>query len=156
MRPLAVLGNVDLFVSPNSKLTGNFLNDEVPFLNLSGTMDTVVYQQRSFTGNDFNFMASKPRDSTRGKSTLTLRSANQRFSKVFKTKNIFVDAQWEKDHIDFALDADQDGNTNILRMKSELDFLEDSLKIKILPTQLRIFDEYWRLRADKYKPGVEY
>lgn len=150
MKPLAVLGNVDLFISENSKLNGNFLNDEIPFLNLSGTMDTVVYQQKSFTGNDFNFMASKPRDSSRGKSTLTIRSANQQFSRVFKTKNVFVDAQWEKDHIDFALDADQDGNSNILRMKSELDFLQDSLKIKILPTQLRIFDEYWRLSADNY------
>src|SRR5260221_8581870 len=150
IKPLAVLVNVDLFVSPNSKLNAKFLNDEIPFLNLSGTMDTVIYQQKTFIGNDFNFMASKPRDSMRGKSALTFRSANQRFSRVFKTKNVFVDAQWDKDHIDFALDADQDGNSNILRMKSELDFLKDSLKIKLLPTQLRIFDEYWRLSADNY------
>lgn len=150
MQPLAVLGDVDLFISPDSKLNGNFLNDEIPFLNLSGTTDTITYQQKKFLGNDFNFMASKHRDSTRGKSTLTFRSANQLLSKVFKTKNVFADAQWNKDHIDLELDADQDGNSNILRMKSEIDFLKDSIKIKILPTQLRIFDEYWRVSTDNY------
>jgi hypothetical protein len=150
MRPLATLGNLDLFVSPNSTFKGSFQNNHVSVMNCSGKIDTLVFQKKKFIGNEFDFSASKPRDSVRGKSALTIRSTKQEFSRAFKTKNVLAEAKWDRDHVDFTLDADQEGNSNILRMKSSLDFLQDSVKLKILPTQLRIFDEFWGISADNY------
>lgn len=150
MRPLAVLGDLDLFISPNSSLKGSFSNGEVSLMNCSGKIDTLIFDKKKITGSEFEFNASKPRDSVSGKSSLTIKSRQQEFNRVFKTENLFFDAQWDRDHVDFILDADQVGNSNILRMKSELDFLPDSVRIKILPTQLRIFDEYWRVNADNF------
>lgn len=150
MRPLAALGNIDLFISPGSKLKGKLHNDDFSALSFDGRIDTLTFQKKKFYNSDFDFSATKPRDSMRGKSSLTIHSANQELSKVFKTKNVVADAQWDKDHIDFSFDADQDGNSNILRMKATMDFLQDSVKFKILPTQIRIFDEYWRVSPENY------
>ncbi len=158
MVPLAKLANINLFISPNSKFNGHFWNDHTHKLQINGTLDTVTFQSKVFTGNEFNLIASKPKDSLRGISSLTIRSANQVLSKVFKTKNLFGDAQMNGDHIDFTFNADQVGNSNILRMKSELDFLRDSIKIKVLPTQLRIFDEFWTVSPENYilENGLEW
>ncbi|HTH54696.1 MAG TPA: translocation/assembly module TamB domain-containing protein, partial [Cyclobacteriaceae bacterium] len=150
MRPLAVLGELDLFISPNSMLKGNFSNGQQSVMTLIGKIDTLKFDKKTVIGSEFEFNASKPHDSVRGKSSLTVKSAQQEFNRALKTKNLLFGAEWDRDHVDFALDVDQVGNSNILRMKSELDFLKDSVRIKILPTQLRIFDEYWRVSADNF------
>jgi hypothetical protein len=150
MLPLAKLANINLFISPNSRFNGSFLNDHVHQLLMNGVIDTISYQSKIFAGNEFKLTISKPKDSLRGNSSLTIHSANQEFSKALKTKNLFGDAQLNGDHIDFTLNADQAGNNNILRMKSELNFLKDSIKIKVLPTQLRIFDEDWSVSPENY------
>ncbi len=150
MLPLAVLGTLDLFVSPGTKLTGNFSHSEVSSLNFTSKLDTITYRGKTFFKNEVEFNGTKSQDSLQLNASLTVRSANQYFSNSFKTKNILAQAQWERDHIRFDFDADQDGNDNIVRLKSELDFLHDSIRVKILPTQLRIFDENWGFSQENY------
>ncbi len=150
MLPLAVLSNIDLFISSGTKFSGNFSHGTTSALNFKGQLDTVVYQGKIFTGNGFDFSSSKPRDSIQGKASLTLHSATQEFSKALKTKNVFADAQWNRNHVDFVFNADQEGNTNTLRMNAALDFLTDSIRLEILPTQARIFDEYWTVSAQNH------
>lgn len=150
MLPLAVLGNIDLFVSPGTKLHGNFSHSEVSSLNFNCNLDTIIYKGKTFLKNAVEFKGTKTQDSLQLNASMVVRSANQYFSNSFKTKNVLAQAQWERDHIRFDFDVDQEGNGNILRLKSELDFLRDSVRIKILPTQLRIFDEDWGFSQENY------
>lgn len=150
MKPLAKLGGIDLFISPGSKVSGNFSNDNISSLAFTSVLDSVAYQGKALTVNQIKFDASKQRDSTRGVASLVVQSANQQLSKVFKTKNAFAEAKWTGEHIDFAFNVDQDGNSNILRMTSALDFLQDSIRVKILPSQARIFNEYWTISPQNY------
>jgi len=150
MRPLAGLGKIDLYASPGSSLHGNFSHGEVSSLHFNSKLDTFTFKGKTFLMNEVEFNGTKSQDSLELNASLTVRSANQHFSNSFKTKNILAQAQWEKDHVRFDINADQQGNTNILRLKSELDFLRDSIRIKILPTQLRIFDEDWSFSQDNY------
>ncbi|HEV8512035.1 MAG TPA: translocation/assembly module TamB domain-containing protein [Cyclobacteriaceae bacterium] len=150
MRPLAGLGKVDLYASSGSSLKGNFLHSEVSSLHFNSKMDTVIFKGKSFLNNEVEFRGTKSQDSLELNASLMVRSANQYFSNSFKTKNVLAQAQWEKDHVRFDIDADQEGNTNIIRLKSELDFLRDSIRVKILPTQLRIFDEDWSFSQENY------
>ncbi len=150
MLPLAVLSNVDLFISPGTKFEGNFLQGNVSSLHLTGKLDTVIYQGKTFLSNAFDFSCSKQLDSTRGKAALTVHSDHQEFSRSFRSKNIFAEALLNHDHLAFIFNADQEGTTNILRLKSELDFLTDSIRMKIMPTQLRIFNEEWIVNRKNY------
>ena len=150
MRPLAGLGKLDLYASPGSSLRGNFSHGEVSSLRFNSKLDTITYKGKTFVNNEVEFKGTKSQDSLELNASMIVRSASQYFSNSFKTKNVLAQAQWEKDHVRFDIDADQEGNTNILRLKSELDFLRDSVRIKILPTQLRIFDEDWSFSQDNY------
>jgi hypothetical protein len=150
MRPLAGLGKIDLYASPGSQLMGNFSHSEVSTLHFNSRMDTIILKGKTFLNNEVDFNGTKSQDSLELNASLAVRSANQIFSNSFKTKNVLAQAQWEKDHVRFDFDADQEGNTNIVRLKSELDFLRDSIRIKILPTQLRIFDEDWSFSQENY------
>jgi len=150
MLPLAVLGNIDLYVSPGTKLEGKFSHSEVSLLHFTSSLDTIIYKGKSFFGNYVEFHGTKSQDSLQLNAALTVRSANQYFSNSFKTKNVLAKAEWERDHIKFDFDVDQDGNDNILRLTSELDFLQDSVRVKILPTQLRIFDDNWSFSQENY------
>jgi hypothetical protein len=48
------------------------------------------------------------------------------------------------------LDANQTETTSFLRLKSEIDFLKDSVKIKILPTRIRALDKEWTVDQNNY------
>jgi hypothetical protein len=145
-----VLGNLDLYVSPGTQLLGNFSHSEVSSLSFTSKLDTIIYKGKNFLTNNVEFKGTKSQDSLQLNAALTVRSASQYFSSSFKTKNVLATAKWERDHIGFTVDVDQDGNDNILRLKSELDFLRDSIRIRILPTQLRIFDENWAFNQENY------
>jgi hypothetical protein len=150
MLPLAVLGSIDLFISPGSSLKGDFASGKVSALNFTGRSDTVIYQGKTFTGDEIEFNSSKNQDSTQLKASAMIRSSSQQIVKSFKTKNAFADVRWSGNHVNVDFGVDQEGNDNILRLKSELDFLRDSLRLKILPTQLKIYDQDWVFGPQNY------
>ena len=61
-----------------------------------------------------------------------------------------MEAIWSKDHIDLGLDLDQEGVNNSIRLKSEIDFLKDSTKIKILPSKINALDQEWVVNETNY------
>lgn len=148
--PVAELLNDHLFISSDTEIHAELVHGPLTGLVVSGKSDTVIYRKKIFSGNTLSFSGAMARDSGIVESVLKVQSANQFFTKPVRTKNLFAQAAWVDDHIDFTMNADQDGNSNILRLHTEFDFLEDSIKIKILPTQLRIFDEEWSISTENY------
>jgi len=150
MLPLAVLSNLDLFVSPGTTLKGDFTSGKMSALNFTSRMDTVIFEGKAFLGNTLEFNGAKDQDSTQLKASITVRSSNQQITKLFKTKNTLADVQWLNNNATVNLSFDQEGSNNILRLKSELNFLGDSLRLKILPTQLRVYNEDWVFNQKNY------
>ncbi len=150
VEPIADLFSDQLFVSPDTKIHAELIHGPITGLVVSGQSDTIVFRKKIFAKNSLSFSGAMALDSGIVESILKVNSSNQYFSKPFRTKNLSAQAAWVDDHIDFFLNADQEGNNNILRLHTELDFLEDSIKLKILPTQLRIFDEYWTISTRNY------
>jgi hypothetical protein len=148
--PLADLFSDQLFISPDAEIHAQLVHGPFTGLVITGKSDTVIFRNKTFINNDLAFSGAMARDSGIVETILKINSEHQNLSKPLQTKNLFAQAQWVDDHIDFTLNADQIGNTNILRLKSELDFLEDSIKLKILPTQLRIFNEEWTISSKNY------
>jgi hypothetical protein len=150
LQPLMALDNLNLFISPGSSLKGEFLSGEKTDLHFKSNIDTLTYQGKVFAANEIEFGTKKFKDSLKGTTRLLIHSATQQLSSVFNTKNLSLDAAQYHDHIDLNFDVDQDGNTNTLRLKSSLDYLNDSIKLKILPTQLKIFNEFWNVGPNNY------
>jgi hypothetical protein len=136
--------------SEESRIEGSFSNGFTSRLQALSRIDTVTYNGKHFFDNEIEFSGSKIRDSSRVLAVLSLESGRQHLAKNFTTKELFAEAVWDEDHIDFGLDFDQEGTTNYVRLQSEIDFLADSTKIKILPSRLHILEKSWQIDAENY------
>jgi len=150
INPLLKLSKVDANISLNTKIEGKFSNGVTSSLQAFSQIDTVAYQGKYFFANELEFSGSKIRDSTAALVMFTIQSKKQKITKALKTKNLFSEIIWDKDHIDFNLDFDQDSTNNFIRLQSEIDFLHDSTRIKILPTQIKILNKEWNVSQDNY------
>lgn len=150
INPLLKLSKVDATVSLNTTVEGKFSNGVTSSLQAFSEIDTASYQGKYFFDNELEFSGSKIRDSTTALVMFTLQSERQKVSKVLKTKNLFSEIIWDKDHIDFNLDFDQDSTNNFIRLQSEIDFLSDSTRIKILPTQVKLLNKEWTVNQKNY------
>ncbi len=142
--------DVDLFVSPETSIQGEFSNSTLSRLHVFSHLDSIVYAGKSFLNNEVEFNGSKIRDSTQVLAQLTITSDRQVLSQKVTTRNLFVEGIWNLDHIDVSLDAEQVGFDNLARLKAEIDFLEDSTKIKLLPSTLRLLGEDWETHGQNY------
>ncbi len=150
INPILTLVKLDVSLASKTHLEGNFSNGFTSLLQTYAKIDTLTYQGKNFIDNEIEFSGSKIRDSTSVLAMLTIDSKRQEITKAFIGKNLFSEAIWNKDHIDLSLDFDQDGTTNFARIQSEIDFLTDSTRIKILPTQFQLLDKKWLISQQNF------
>lgn len=150
INPLLSLVNLPITISNESSIEGSFTNGFTSRLQAFTRIDTISYAGKYFIDNEIDFSGSKIRDSTTVLAVLSIESQRQQLTKNFATRDLFAEAVWDEDHIDLGLDFDQEGNTNYVRLQSEIDFLADSTKIKILPSRLNILEKSWQISAENY------
>ncbi len=143
VQPVAHLFNVDLLVSDNTVIDGKFISGYTTILQAFANIDSLAYNKSLFVGTDLELTASKIADSTHVLAMGFLNSNRQFFTKSLKTKNLVAEAIWNNDQVAFSLDADQQEQTNYLRLKGELNFLQDSTQLRFLPSTLKILDQTW-------------
>ncbi|MBL7865146.1 MAG: translocation/assembly module TamB domain-containing protein [Cyclobacteriaceae bacterium] len=148
--PLLGMLDVDLFVSPETLIQGEFSNSTTSRLHVYSHLDSVVYAGKEFMDNEIEFHGSKVRDSTQVLAQLTVTSQRQQLSPQVLTRDLFAEGIWNLDHIDLNLDVEQVGYSNLLRLNAEIDFLEDSTKIKILPSTIRMLGNDWETNGSNY------
>ncbi len=142
--------DIPLFVSPETNIQGEFSNSTTSRLHVLTLIDSVELYGKKFYQNEIEFNGSKIRDSTQVLAQLTVISEKQRLNQTMTTKELFVEGIWNMDHIDFRMDAEQLGYDNRVQLNAEIDFLEDSTKIKLQPSVIRLLGEDWETHGNNY------
>jgi hypothetical protein len=150
INPLIHLTGTDLTISKGTRVTGKFTNGIASMIQAFAVVDTFTVSGKKFLANEIELSSSKIRDSVNVLAMLSFNSSRQELSNSFSTKDLFSEVIWDKDHINLRLDANQEGTTNLLRLKSEIDFLKDSTWIKILPTRIRALEKEWQVNQKNY------
>jgi hypothetical protein len=150
INPLADLIDQDLYASKNILVKGKFSNGFTSIVSAFAKIDTLRYQGKLFLNSELELVGSKVRDSTDVLAAVTITSERQEISQAFKTKNLLVEGIWNGDHVDLNVDFDQEGYGNQVRLKSEIDFLQDSTKIKILPSRIKALEQDWLVNQRNY------
>ncbi len=150
INPIFEVAGLKTQISQNTKIEGTFVNGFTSIFNAYSTIDSIVYSDKVFTENSIQFNGSKIRDSTTLLAMLNVTSQNQFISKNFNTQNLIFDAIWNTDHIEIGLDFDQPGTGNYARAKAAIDFLDDSTRVKVLPSQFKVLDEIWEVSQHNY------
>lgn len=150
INPLISVAGLDLALSKNTLIEGRFSNGFTSIFSAYTAVDSLTYAGKLFTENDIEFNGSKIRDSTNILAMLTFNSRNQSISKTFNTKDLIMEAIWNKDHIETGIDFNQVGYENYVRLKAAIDFLNDSTRIKILPSQIKAIDKIWQVSPQNF------
>ncbi|MDZ4715187.1 MAG: translocation/assembly module TamB domain-containing protein [Cytophagales bacterium] len=142
--------DLDLYISPEARIQGEFSNSSVSKLHAFTRLDTVVVSGTSFIGTEIEFNGSKIRDSTQVLAQLTINSDHQQISKIVNTRNLFVEGIWNLNRIDFTLDVDQNEYDNSARLNARISLLNDSTRIQMLPSTLRLLGKNWATYGQNY------
>jgi hypothetical protein len=150
INPLLKLYKTGLTLSDHTLVEGKFFHGYTSGLQAYSLIDTLSYGGNYFYQNEIEFSGSKISDSTTVLAMLTIQSKSQQLARNLQTKNLFSEAIWDKDHINFNLDLDQQGSNNFVRLKSEINFLADSTRIKILPSRVMLLEKEWDFDQRNY------
>jgi hypothetical protein len=143
VKPLIQLLNVDMELSPDTKIEAKFSSGYTSIFQLYSKISSFTLNGKQFSDNEVEVTASKIADSTSVLAVAYINSKKQTLSQTLKTEDLLAEAIWNKNHIEFALDADQQEKTNYVRLKGALDFLKDSTEIRMLPSTIHVLDKEW-------------
>ena len=143
MEPVIHLFDVDLLVSSNTLLQGKFTSGYTTILQAYSTIDSLAYNKSLFVGTEVEITASKIADSTNVLAMAFVNSNRQFLTKALRTRNLIAEAIWNENQVAFSLDADQQDQTNYVRLKGDLHFLKDSTQLRFLPSTIRILEKTW-------------
>ncbi len=150
IRPLTSLLRLDLAVSSNSVIRGIFTSGYTTIFQAYAGFDTLRYNDILLLKSQVDLNASKISDSTNVLGVISIASDNQKIGPNVKTKKLLIEGIWNKNHIDFGLDADQDGQNNYVRLKGSVNFLQDSTQITMEPSTLKLLERDWHFANENY------
>jgi len=150
IKPITKLLNLDLKITPRTRLEGRFTSGFTTIFNAYTSIDSISFEGKTFVGTQVELNTSKIADSTSVLSMATIVSERQLMSKNLTTKNLLAEIIWDKSHVDFGLDVDQDGRTNNARLRGTVDFLRDSTTISMLPSSLKLLERDWNFAPGNF------
>lgn len=143
VEPLAQLFTLDLLISPNTLLEGKFTSGYTTILQAFSKIDSLAFNKSLFVDTEVELTASKIADSTNVLAMAFINSNRQYLTKALNTENLIAEAIWDDNRVAFSLDADQQGETNYLRLRGDLNFLNDSTQLRLLPSTIKILEKNW-------------
>lgn len=144
--PVWALFDLDLSISKDTYIDGRYTSGPTSSLQAFTHIDFLQYGNNNFYTTEFEISASKVSDSTQALAMVFLHSRSQEISKI-KTKNLYSEVIWDRDHIDVDFSIAQQETTNRIDINSIIDF-KDSTYIRLLPSTISVLDENWNV-----KPG---
>jgi len=146
IEPIMDLLDIDLYISRDTYIDGKYTSGPTSSLQAFTLIDSVRFTNIYFFKTEFEVSASKVSDSTQALAMVFLHSRTQEINKL-KTKNLYSEVIWDRDHIDIDLSIAQQETTNRIDINSVIDF-KDSTFIKLLPSTISILDKSWTISPD--------
>lgn len=150
VKPFVSLMGIDLDLSTNTAIKGTFTSGYTTIFQVYTSFDSLRYKETLFLNTEFDLTASKIADSTSVLAMASVISERQTVGPQLRTKNLLVEGIWDKNKIDFGLDADHEGQSNYIRLKGAVDFMQDSTLISMAPSTLRLLEREWKFMPDNF------
>jgi hypothetical protein len=146
IRPITEVFNISLTLSPNVLVEGSFTNGVTTLLNAYTDIARIQYQDYLFENSSIEVSTSKLVDSSSVLAMVFVRSEKQSLQKI-NTENLITEVIWNKNHIDFSADADQQKSTNNLRLKGSIDF-RDSTYLQLKNSSFTLLNKVWKVNDE--------
>ncbi len=144
IRPITSLLSLNLDAGKNIDIDGKFTKGNTNVFNAFTRFDSLKYGNILLINTELEVNASKISDSAQTLAMVYLTSEKQQLGTVL-TKNLDAEVIWNKDHIDFQTNLDQQTRSNYVRLKGEVDF-GDSTSIRLLPaSRIQLLEKIWSI-----------
>ncbi len=143
INPVFSLIQLPLEVDHDILVRGSFSNGAATQFHLDTSIDTIRYKNQELYHTNIDLSTSKFNDSTSVLAMLTIDSRNQKLGSRLRTEKLFAEAIWDRNHIDVTLDLQQEDQPNSVNLRTEVAFLQDSIRLKMLPSHIRALGEEW-------------
>lgn len=147
IEPISELVNVDLQITPGTSVEGNFTSGYTTIFRAFTFSDTVNYNGNVFLNTEAEITASKIADSTSVLAMAFFNSEKQNLQSGLKTEDLLIEGVWNRNHIDFQIDCQEQEKNNYVRLHGVTDFLKDSTVIKILPSSIHLLERDWLIET---------
>lgn len=148
--PIFKLAGIDLNLSSDVKIIGDLSMGSATAINTIAVMDTIRYGKKTFIKNQVELALSKEVMGTDVLAMASIHSARQELSPLLTTCNWVTDVQWNNDKVDVTMKVDQKEKDRFIDLRSEVTFLNDSIRIEMLPSYVKLLNKKWTFSPDNY------
>lgn len=145
INPLLNLFVPEIHVSQNTTLNGRFTSGYTSIFSLYSNFDTISYEDNKMYDTQIELTTSKVEDSTEILAMAYIFSQSQDFNNITATNDFMFEGIWDKDHIDFNFNFEQEGTDNYTDLYGELDFLKNRTRIRFKDSDIQVLGEKWEI-----------
>ncbi|MDH5365676.1 MAG: translocation/assembly module TamB [Cyclobacteriaceae bacterium] len=128
-------------ISKNINLQGIYQSGQTTITAFSAEIDTIIFEGNQYINNTIDISSSKIVDSVNVLAAIYLSSEEQIFSNAIKTKNLFLETYWDKNHVAFETNIEQQNNK--LSLLGNIDFLQDTTIIHFDSSNMILLENKW-------------
>jgi hypothetical protein len=144
--PVATLLDINFSLSPNVNIEGSFTKGITTIFNAYSKIPKLQYDNFIFENTNIDINTSKLKDSTAVLAMAFIQSDKQSLEGI-ATKDLITEVIWNKNHIDFNLDLDQEKLNNNVRLRGTVDF-KDSIYIRLQNSTFQLLDKTWKVNEE--------
>ena len=147
IEPVTSLLKLNLDAGKNVDIEGRFAHGNTNVLSAFTHLDSLKYGNIYLIDTEIELNASKISDSAQTLAMVYITSAEQQLSNLL-TKNLVTEIIWDKSHVDFQVNLNQQTRNNYLQLLGDVDF-KDSTRIHLLPSsKIQLLEKIWSVAAD--------
>jgi len=135
-----------LYLSPNTKIEGDFSHGSTVAINTSTHIDTLFYKEHEIYNSDLELSTSKFADSANVLGMVYAQSPSQALRGFPQTENFFFQGIWNKSNIDFQTSIKQKNSNNNIDLKGILSLAQDKQQIlQLKNSSFSILNKTWNI-----------
>lgn len=147
IQPVTSLLALNLDAGKNINIDGKFTRGKTNILSAFSRFDSLQYNNILLMDTEIELNASKISDSTQALAMVYVTSGNQKIGNLL-TRDLETEVIWNKDHVDFQFNVDQQNRNNYLRLSGDIDF-NDSTTIRLLPaSKIQLLEKIWTIEKN--------
>jgi len=135
-------------LSKNTNLIGSFTGGPTKLLQVESGIDTIELKGYAFEGSKIMINTQKSSDTTLVYASYEFSSEKQSINNEPKSENLNIEVDWSGNAIDFLLNVDQANSPNYAKTSGHIEFLTDTTKLSLRPSEINIIDQLWKISQE--------
>lgn len=148
VNPITRLFVPNFYLSPATRVEGNFFNGNTSVFTLNTTFDTLVYNDNYIFETDLDVTSSKIADSSDVLASIFATSRRQEIHGIAATENFLFDGTWSQKQIEFRTGLEQENSTNLVDLNGTMTFRDNRSELHFQPSHFQIIDHRWEINPD--------